>query len=82
MTIPADFDKDFELNNLKVKFSKETFLDDILLSTTYKTDDENVLSHEITNEGKVVCELVSSWKKRTEKKENIVDANTEIKNFS
>ena len=78
MTIPDEFKKNHTIKQLRVSFNKETFLDDVLNCTTYKTDTENLYVHKIEKDGVSVCDISTLWQEKTDTS-TIVDYPLKIK---
>ena len=78
MTIPDEFKKNHTIKQLRVSFNKETFLDDVLNCTTYKTDTENMYVHKIEKDDISVCDVSTLWEEITDTS-TIVDYPLKIK---
>ena len=65
MTIPDEFKKNHTIKQLRVSFNRETFLDDVLTCTTYKTDTENLFVHKIEKDSISVCDVSTLWEEIT-----------------
>ena len=68
------------LKNLHIRFNRETFLNDLLICTTCKTDIPDTYTHVIEKDGVSVCDILTTWS-NSEDKDNIVDYNLDIKNL-
>ena len=79
MTAPDEFRKTRVLKNLHIRFNKETFLDDILIGTTNRTELPDTYTHIIEKDGISVCDIVTVWDERNSKN-NIIDYNLDVKN--
>ncbi len=81
MAANEEFKKTHTLKNLSIKFNRETFLNDTLVCSTYKTDIANVYTHIIEKDGVSVCDISTYW---TEKKntDSIVNYDLKVKNES
>ena len=79
MTAPDEFRKTRVLKNLHIKFNKETFLDDILICTTNRTELPDTYTHIIEKDGISVCDIVTVWEEKNSKN-NIIDYNLDVKN--
>ena len=77
-TVPEEFKKNNVIKQLKVKFNRETFLNDVLTCSAYKTDTENLYIHKIEKDGISVCDIVTLWQQK-QNTENIVDYTMKIK---
>lgn len=79
MTAPDEFRKTRVLKNLHIRFNKETFLDDILICTTNRTELPDTYTHIIEKDGISVCDIVTVWEEKNSKN-NIIDYNLDVKN--
>jgi len=61
MTAPAEFKKTRVLKNIRIRFNRETFLDDVLTCTTCKTVIPDTYTHIIEKDGVSVCDILTSW---------------------
>ena len=66
------------LKSLSVKFNKETFLDDVLISSVYKTEDSNIFVHKIEKDDVSICDIQTEWKDIV-KESSILDCNLRIR---
>ena len=66
LTAPQGFEQTHMLKKLKIKFNKETFLDDILTCTAYATETPNNFVHKITKENDSICDIETLWAERTD----------------
>ena len=80
MTAPDEFRNSKILKNLHIRFNRETFLNDLLICTTCKTDIPDTYTHVIEKDGVSVCDILTTWS-NSEDKDNIVDYNLDIKNL-
>ncbi|WP_372521119.1 acyl-ACP thioesterase domain-containing protein [Candidatus Ruminimicrobiellum ovillum] len=78
MTAPDEFKKTHTVKNLKVKFNRESFLNDVLTCTTYTTNTENLYVHKIEKDGISVCDISTLWEEKTDTS-TIVDYPLKIK---
>ncbi len=78
MTAPYDYKKTHTLKRLNIKFSQETFLNDVLVCTLYKTDEDNVFAHKLEKDGVSVCEILTKWDEKS-KEQCIVDYALDVK---
>lgn len=78
MTSNEEFKHAHTLKSLNIKFNKETFLGDMLICTTYKTNIENTYTHIIEKDGISVCDITTSWENK-ETKDHIVNYNLKVK---
>jgi len=76
--VPEEFKKDNIIKLLKVKFNRETFLNDTLICSAYKTNAENLYVHKIEKDNVSVCDVITLWQPKTAT-ETIVDYNMKIK---
>jgi len=60
-TASDEFKKSHTLKTLNIKFNRESFLDDVLICSTYKTEDKNTYVHRITKDGESVCDIQTFW---------------------
>ena len=79
MTMDREFKKTHKLKKLNIRFNKETFLNDKLICSTYKTDVENQYIHTIEKDGISVCDISTLWSEQQEQ-ETIVDYDLDVKN--
>ena len=77
-TVPEEFKKNNVIKQIKVKFNRETFLNDVLTCSAYKTDTESLYVHKIEKDGISVCDIVTLWQQK-QNTENIVDYTMKIK---
>ena len=61
-----------------IKFNRESFLGDVLICSTYKTDKENIYVHKITKDGESVCDIQTAWINKT-KDEQILNYDLNVK---
>ncbi|MBP3846122.1 hypothetical protein J6I39_00055 [bacterium] len=74
-----EFKKSHTLKRLNIKFNRESFLDDVLVCTTYKTQTPDTYAHIITKDENSICEIQTSWAKN-EVSEDILHYNLAVKN--
>lgn len=67
MTAPKEFKKSHYVKKLNVRFNKETFLDDILTCSTYKTEDSLCYVHKIEKKEESICDIMTVWEDKTDK---------------
>ena len=79
-SVDKNFKKTHKLKTLNIKFLRESFLDDLLICSTYKTDSENMFVHKITKDDEPVCEIQSAWENKTISKETILEYDMDVKN--
>lgn len=77
-TATEEFRASYDLKTLNIKFNKESFFNDELICTTYKTKFPDTFAHKITKEEMSVCDIQTSWTKK-QKSENILGYNLEVK---
>jgi medium-chain acyl-[acyl-carrier-protein] hydrolase len=77
-TASSEFKKTHTLKTLNIKFNRESFLGDVLICSTYKTDNENVYVHKITKDGESVCDIQTAWIDKT-KDEQILNYDLKVK---
>lgn len=63
-TASDGFKKSHTLKTLNIKFNKESFLDDVLVCSTYKTESPDTYVHKITKDNTSICEIQTSWAKK------------------
>ena len=63
---------------LKVKFNRESFLNDVLTCTTYKTDTPKLYVHKIEKDDVSVCDISTLWQEKADTS-TIVDYPLKIK---
>ena len=68
MTASEKFRETYSLQSLNIRFNKETFLDDNLICSTYKTEHPDVYTHIVEKDGMSVCDISTKWKKRIKEK--------------
>lgn len=81
MTAPYEYKKTHKLKQLSIRFNQETFLNDTLTCSLYKTDTSDVFIHKLEKDGVSVCEILTKWEEGTSK-ETITDYNLAVKNES
>ena len=74
----VDYKKTHNLKSLNIKFNKETFLDDTIICSTYKTDLFGTYVHKITKNNESVCDIQTSWEDKKQF-ENIADYPLKVK---
>lgn len=74
----AELRKSHCLKTLNIKFNKESFLDDVLICSTYKTDDSDTYVHKITKDGDSVCDIQTKWV-QAKKNDNILEYDLAVK---
>jgi len=79
MTASEEFRKSHRLKSLNIRFNKETFLNDTLICSTYKTDIPNQYVHIIEKDNVSVCDIVTKWQDSVIT-ETIVDYDMAVKN--
>lgn len=78
-TATNEFKKTHFLKSLYIRFNKETFLDDILNCSSYRTNIPNTYVHEITKDGANICDIQTSWHDKTVNSESIVDYDLSVR---
>ena len=78
MTETEEFRKTRTLENLYIKFNKETFLGDVLNCYAYRTDVKNTYVHKIMNNNESVCDIVTHWNEKFDNTK-IIDYDLKIK---
>lgn len=79
MTVSDEFKRTHTLKHLNIRFNRETFLNDTLNCSTYKTNVENNFVQTVEKDGVSVCDILTSWDNKNNK-DNIVDYNLKVKN--
>lgn len=64
-SLNSDFKKLHTLKSIYIRFNKETFLDDILICSTYNTSNSNTLVHKITKNDENICDIQTSWTQKS-----------------
>jgi len=77
-TAPTGFKETKKLKTLNIKFNQESFLDDILICTTSKTDTPDTYVHRITKDNISICDIQTSWTNRNSD-ETILEYDLEVK---
>jgi len=77
-TSTDEFKKSHTLKTLNIKFNRESFLDDVLVCATYKTDKPDTYAHIITKDDASICEIQTSWVNNTAS-EDILHYNLDVK---
>ena len=75
---PDEFKKTNTIKQLKVKFNRESFLNDVLTCTTYKTDTPKLYVHKIEKDDVSVCDISTLWQEKADTS-TIVDYPLKIK---
>ena len=70
--------KTYQLKTLNIRFNKESFLDDILVCATHKTEQPDTYAHIISKDNISICEIQTAWIKNT-KTEDIFDYDLAVK---
>ena len=78
MTVEPEFKQSHVLKHLSIRFNKETFLNDKLICSTYKTDIENQYTHIVEKDGVSVCDISTLWEEKSEKT-TIVEYELDVK---
>ena len=79
MTAPENFIQTHKLKKMKVKFIKESFLNDVLTCITYTTETPNNYLHKITKDSISVCDIETLWEEKTAET-SILDYNLTLSN--
>ena len=66
------------IKSMKIKFIKESFLNDKLICSTYKTDFPDIFVHEIEKDGNSICEIITIWT-NTKNSGDILNADLKVK---
>ena len=61
MASTVDFLQNHTVKSLNIKFCKESYLNDTLICTAYKTNQDNYFVHKIEKDGVLICEIGSQW---------------------
>ncbi|MBQ8476401.1 hypothetical protein IJ531_04990, partial [bacterium] len=78
MTAPFEYKKTHNLKELNIRFNRETFLDDVLICSLYKTNLSNTYAHKLELNGVSVCEITTVWEDKKEF-DSIVDYDLSVK---
>ena len=78
MSDSLEFRKTHTLKNLKVKFIRESYLDDVLVCNTFSTDTPNTHIYKLEKDGVPVCEVGTSWSDDVNDM-NILDYDLDVK---
>ena len=63
MAAPYEYKKTHSLKQLNIRFKKETFLNDVLICSLYKTNNSDIYVHKLEKDGISVCEISTKWEK-------------------
>ncbi len=74
-----EFRKSHTLKTLNIKFNRESFLDDVLICSTYATNIKNTYVHKITKEDVSICEIQTGWIEKTDNDEDILSYDLKVK---
>lgn len=72
-TATEEFKKTHSLKTLRIRFNRESFLNDILTCSTCKTPVSDTYVHKITKDGKSVCDIQTIWTDKIQTAENITE---------
>ena len=78
-TANKEFKNTHTLKSLYIRFNKETFLDDILNCSTYRTPISNTYVHKITKDGENICDVQTAWIDKIPSDENIINYNLHVR---
>ncbi len=78
-SVTEEFKNTHIIKRLAAKFNKESFLNDILTCSAYKTDEDNTYIHKIEKDGISVCDIITTWAK-TDERNNIADFDLAVRN--
>ena len=78
MTAPYEYKKTHTLKQLNIRFNRETFLNDVLTCSLYKTTIPNLYAHKLEKDGVSVCEILTKWQEGINS-ENIVEYDMAVK---
>ena len=67
-----EFKKTHKLKTMNIRFNRESFIDDVLVCSTYKTETENTFVHRIMKDDNSICDIQTSWVKKEAKTEDIL----------
>lgn len=77
-TSTNEFKKSHALKTLNIKFNRESFLDDILICSTYKTETPNAYVHKIMKNEESICDIQTLWGNKSTQ-EDILTYNLAVK---
>ena len=77
-TAPDNYKNSHNLKNLYIKFCRESFLDDVLICSAYKTSVPDTFVHKILKDNVLICEIQTTWGKSISK-ENISDFGLKVR---
>lgn len=77
-TASNEFKKSHSLKKINIKFNRESFLDDIIVCSTYKTEQEGTYVHKITKDDISICDIQTSWINK-ESSSDILNYNLDVK---
>ena len=80
MTSTKEFKRTHTIKQLRIKFNRETFLDDVLSCTAYSAKEPGTYIHKIEKDGVSVCDITSSWEDKITPSD-ILNYELEIKKF-
>jgi len=60
-TATDEFRKTHSLKTLNIKYIRESFLNDELVCSAYRTAEPKTFVHRITKDGEAICEIQTSW---------------------
>ena len=78
MTAPYEYKKTHSLYELSIRFNRETFLDDVLTCSLYKTNTPDIFVHKLEKDGISVCEISTKWQKEVSE-QSIVEYDLSVK---
>ena len=78
MTAPYEYKKMHRLKHLSIRFNRETFLNDVLVCSLYKTKTPNIYAHKLEKDGVSVCEILTEWEENISE-QNIVEYDLDVK---
>ena len=66
MTIPEEYKKTHKLKQLSIRFNQESFLNDILTCSLFKTNNPNILAYKLMKDGLSICEICTNLEKKND----------------
>ena len=73
-----EFKKNHTLKNLNIRFNRESFLDDVLVCSTFSTEKADTYVHKIMKDNVSICDIQTTWTDK-EKTEDILHYDLAVK---
>ena len=64
-SLSNEYKKSHFLKNINIRFIRESFLNDTLVCSTYKTESEDTFVHKIMKDDITICDIQTSWINKT-----------------